>query len=118
MKTLTIILKSGAMMNMDGNFAVKLAESALKKGHKVNMFFYGEGITAIIDEQAPKRFPNLGNMIKDLMDKGMNVAACSTCANARGIYEEDVIEGCKIGSLTNDLSKYIADSDRVITLTR
>ena len=52
------------------------------------------------------------------MEKGMKVAACSTCSIARGIYEEDVIEGCKIGSLANNLSQFIADSDRVITLTR
>ncbi|XRP96217.1 DsrE/DsrF/TusD sulfur relay family protein [Methanocaldococcus sp. 16A] len=118
MKTLTIILKSGSMMNMDPNFALKLAEAALKKGYNVNLFCYGEGVTVIKKGQNPKRFPNIEKICRNLMEKGLKVAACSTCANARGIYEEDAIEGCKIGSLTNDLSQFIADSDRVITLTR
>jgi sulfur relay (sulfurtransferase) complex TusBCD TusD component (DsrE family) len=56
-KTLLIHLRSGSMMNMDSNLAVKLARAALDKGHNVRIFGYGEGITAIKEGQEPKRFP-------------------------------------------------------------
>ena len=43
-KTLTIMLLSGAAENEDSVFAVRLAEAALKKGHKVNIYLYGNGV--------------------------------------------------------------------------
>ena len=48
------------MMAMDANIAVKLADAARAKGYKVNMFGYGEGVTAVKKGQNPKRFPNCG----------------------------------------------------------
>lgn len=117
-KGLTIILRSGAMSNMDPNVATRLAKAALKKGYNVHLFCYGEGITAIKAGQGPKRFPNTGKEIEELIEKGLKVAVCKTCSSARGIQEGEEIKGAKIGSLTSDLSAFLSESDRVITLAR
>ena len=118
MGTLTIQIRSGTMMNMDVNIMVKLAEAAVEKGHKVKIFGYGEGVMVIKDGQNPKRFPNIGEISKDLVKKGVEIAVCETCCAARGVTRGEEIEGAKIGSLTNDLSVFVSKSDRMVTLAR
>jgi tRNA 2-thiouridine synthesizing protein D len=118
MATLTIQLRSGTMMNMDSNVAVKLAKAAMDKGHKVKIFGYGEGITLIKEGQDPKRFPNVGHIVKELTEKGLEVVVCETCCAARGVQRGEEIKGTKIGSITNDFSRFASESDRLVTLSR
>lgn len=117
-KTLTILWRTGSMMAMDANIAAKLARAALEKGYNVNMFGYGEGVTAVKKGQQPKRFPNIGNELEELARKGVNIAICETCYAARGFERGEEIQGVKVGSLTNDFFKFVADSDRLVTIAR
>jgi tRNA 2-thiouridine synthesizing protein D len=118
MGTLTIQIRSGTMMNMDVNVMVKLARAAVDKGHNVKIFGYGEGIMAVKADQNPKRFPNIGEIMTDLAKDGVEIAVCETCSAARGVKRGEEIEGAKIGSLTNDLSVFVSESDRMVTLAR
>ena len=118
MKTIVIQVRSGTMMNMDTNVAVKLAQAALEKGYGVRIFGYGEAVTLIKDGQDPKRFPNVGKETKDMLEKGLEVVVCETCCKARGIARGEEIEGTKIGSLTNDMSRFVAEGDRMVTIAR
>jgi tRNA 2-thiouridine synthesizing protein D len=106
------------MMNMDTNVMVKLAKAAIDKGYKVNVFGYGEGIMAIKEGQDPKRFPNVGKEMDELAKKGTTFVVCETCCMARGVRRGEEIKTTKIGSLTNDLSRFVAESDRMVTLAR
>ena len=74
MKTMVIQLRTGTMMNMDSNVAVKLAQAALDKGYGVRIFGYGEGVTLIKKGQDPKRFPNVGNETKEMLGTTVNIA--------------------------------------------
>jgi sulfur relay (sulfurtransferase) complex TusBCD TusD component (DsrE family) len=106
------------MMNMDSNLTVKLARAALEKGYNVRIFGYGEGITPILEGQDPKRFPNVGKELTEISEKGATIVVCETCCVARGIHRGDEVKGSKIGSLTNDLSKFVSEADRILTLAR
>jgi tRNA 2-thiouridine synthesizing protein D len=117
-KTLTIHIRSGTMMNMDTNVMVKLAQAAIDKGYKVNVFGYGEGVMAIKEGQEPKRFPNVGKAVDELAKMGVTFVVCETCCMARGVRRGEEMKTTKIGSLTNDLSMFVAESDRMITLAR
>ncbi|MDH3365538.1 MAG: DsrE family protein [Thermoplasmata archaeon] len=117
-KTMTIIWRSGSMMAMDVNVATKLAAAALKKGYMVKMFGYGEGITAVKKGQAPKRFPNVGDDLVELAEAGAEISLCETCYAARGFHRGEEIEGVKIGSLTNNLFRFVSESDRLVTIAR
>jgi len=117
-KTLTILWRTGSMMAMDANVAAKLALAAVEKGYKVNMFGYGEGVTAVKKGQNPKRFPNVGNELEELVKKGVTIAICETCFAARGFERGEEIQGVKVGSLTNDLFKFVAESDRMVIIAR
>jgi len=117
-KTLTILWRSGSMMAMDANVAAKLASAALEKGYAVNMFGYGEGVTAVKKGQKPKRFPNIGEELEELAKRGVRIVICETCYAARGFERGEEIPGAKVGSLTNDLLKFISESDRLVTIAR
>lgn len=117
-KTLTILFRTGAMMAMDANVAVKLAKAALDKGYHVHMFGYGEGVTAVKKGQKPKRFPNVGDELQQVQSEGVTTAVCETCFAARGFERGEEIEGAKVGSLTNDLFKFLSESDRLVTIAR
>ncbi|MGQ9588352.1 MAG: DsrE family protein [Thermoplasmata archaeon] len=117
-KTLTILWRTGSMMAMDANVAVKLAKAALERGYKVHMFGYGEGVTAVKRGQKPKRFPNVGEELEGAIREGVSAAVCETCYAARGFERGEEISGAKVGSLTNDLFQFISDSDRLITIAR
>ncbi|MFA6710100.1 MAG: DsrE family protein [Candidatus Methanomethylophilaceae archaeon] len=118
MGTLTIQVRSGTMMNMDPNVAIKLTEAAMERGHKVNIFCYGEGVTFVKAGQNPKRFLNVGEKIEKLASLGVETVACETCCQARGIQRGEEVKGSKIGSITNDFSRFVSESDRLITLSR
>jgi len=119
MKTMTIQLRTGTMMNMDCNVAIKLTDAALDKGYDVRIFGYGEGVWLIKAGQEPKRFPNVGEEAKKLVETGkVEVTVCNTCTTARGFRRGEEIQGMKIGSLTNDLSRFVAESDRMVTIAR
>ncbi|HTY47602.1 MAG TPA: DsrE family protein [Methanomassiliicoccales archaeon] len=117
-KTLLVHLRSGSMMNMDSNLAVKLMSAALDQGYNVRFFGYGEGITVIKEGQDPKRFPNVGKELIQLAERGATIVVCETCCAARGIHRGEEVKGSKIGSLTNDFSKFVAEADRIVTLAR
>jgi sulfur relay (sulfurtransferase) complex TusBCD TusD component (DsrE family) len=47
----------------------KLAEAALKKGHKARLITSGDGVFSIVKGQVPQAF----SMLVDLMGKGLRV---------------------------------------------
>ncbi|OGS41665.1 MAG: sulfur reduction protein DsrE [Euryarchaeota archaeon RBG_16_62_10] len=106
------------MMAMDANVAVKLAKAALEKGYKVHMFGYGEGVTAVKKGQKPKRFPNVGEELEAAIREGVSAVICETCYAARGFERGEEIPGAKVGSLTNDLFRFVSESDRLVTIAR
>lgn len=118
MKTMVIQVRSGTMMNMDTNVAVKLAQAALDKGYAVRIFGYGEAVTLVKSGQDPKRFPNVGKETEAMLERGLEVVVCETCCKARGIARGEEIEGTKVGSLTNDMSRFVAEGDRMVTIAR
>jgi tRNA 2-thiouridine synthesizing protein D len=117
MGELTIVLTSGAMMGTGAYKATKIANAALDRGHKVNLFCYGEGVTALKRGQAPKRFPNVSQMMEGLMARGAEVAACQTCLKARGYTPEDLIEGAIFGGLSLQFIEYANRSDRMVQIS-
>ena len=117
-KSLTILLFSGAMMSMEANVAVAIGETALDMGHNVNLFLFGEAVTAALKDQAPKRFPSLSEDLTRMLGKGLKIAVCSTCCLGRGIKPDYLLEGAKIGSLTEDFTDFMDGADHLLMLGR
>lgn len=110
---LGMILTSG-IANSGVNTALKLADAALKK-HNVKMFCYGDGVVVTKKEQEPMRnFVNSGNEIERLINNGLDVVVCGSCAMARGIKENELIRGVRTGKAGKDLPELIDWADKIV----
>jgi len=108
-----IILCSG-IANSGVNTVLKLADAALKK-HNVKIFCYGNGVSVTKKGQEPMRnFANIGNEIERLINKGLDVMICSSCARARGIKENGLINRIRIGKAGKDLPELIDWADKIV----
>ena len=65
--------------------------------------------------QNPAEFPSILAYLEEAIKEGANVRICTPCANARGISEEDLVNGAKLGTM-HDLVAWAAESDKVITI--
>ncbi|MBW1708619.1 MAG: DsrE family protein [Deltaproteobacteria bacterium] len=128
-KTLTIMLLSGAAENEDSIFAVKLTKAALKRGHKVNIFLYGNGVNLSKKEttiQGPlhiaERLLNhiedtkMGKEMEEVIKMGANIATCHTNEHARGIEACEYIEGVKWGDIGHTFCDFLLTSDVLLAL--
>ncbi|MBI5183557.1 MAG: DsrE family protein [Nitrospinae bacterium] len=115
MGTLTIGVFSSLIGSMNLDFAVKLAETAADKGHNVNLWLSGNATTAAKKGQKEyKDYSYLIKKISGLQKKGVQVAACEACSEARGIHAgEDIIEGITSIGMDWYVAK-AAKSDRVL----
>lgn len=114
MGTLTIGILSSLVGSMNTDFAIRLAEAAVAKGHKVNIWASGNGTTLANNGQKEfKDYSYLEKSLRSLMEKGVAFVVCEACARARGITEEKIVEGGKFASMEWYLAR-AAESDRVL----
>lgn len=114
MATLTIGLFSSLIGSMNPDFAVTLIESAVNKGHSVNLWFSGNAVTLV--RKGQKRFKDysfLMERLSALQEKGVAIAVCEACAAARGIHKEDVVPGISVHSMDWYVAR-AAISERVL----
>ena len=117
METLTIILNSAPYGDEKVYNALRMTKALLSAAGeiKVNIFLLGDAVTAVKKGQkTPEGFYNVEVMLKDLIDHGVSVHACRTCATARGLTEQDFIEGAKIGTLIS-LAHWVEESQKILS---
>lgn len=94
--------------------ALRLAEalSCSNVKTKVNIFLIGDAVNAAKKGQKPaKGFYNIEKMLTDLVKVGADVNVCHTSMNLRGLTEEGLVKGTKMGTITG-LSKWIEKSQK------
>ncbi len=120
METLTLILQSPPYGDEKVWNALRLAEALTTTaiGMKVNIFLLGDAVvTAKKGQRPPAGFYNLGNMLELLIQqRNIAVVACVTCINARGLTPDDLVEGVAVGSTTGDLSRWVKESQKVLSI--
>jgi tRNA 2-thiouridine synthesizing protein D len=117
-KTITIILTEGPYRSQYVEIAHNIAESALDCGYNVNLFLYMDATHIPKKNQNPHSFPNVGQRLKHLIDKGAVVRACVRCATARGhaCDKKSYLKGVSITSVY-DVPGWVRESDKIITLS-
>ncbi len=114
MKKVAIVLQDAPYGNEKSWNALRLAEAMLTGGMHVRIFLYGDSVLVAKKDQAPpKGFYNIGEMLAKLVHKGAEVVSCYTCTKARGLGQEDFIDGARVGK-TLDLARWVKDSDNVL----
>lgn len=115
-KTLTISLFTTPYVFENTYTAMKIAEAALKKGYRVNLFPSADGVHNFTLDQKAKGIPNAQQGFKNLIDKGLNVELCGTCLHFRGIKKDDLLDKAKPSSM-DKLCDLIKKSDVFLTVT-
>lgn len=95
--------------------------AVLAEGHNVNLFLLGDAVIAARKGQQTPEFPGMleGRMpsVEKLMETavrmGAHVNACGVCCKQRVVIQEEMIDGCSIGSMKN-LVEWVVTSDKVI----
>lgn len=114
MGMVTIVLQDAPYGSEKVWNALRLSQALLSVGSTVRVFLYGDSITAAKKGQSPpKGYYNVGDMIKGLVEKGIEVRSCLTCTSARGLTQEDFIEGVVVGK-TIDLARWVAEGGQVM----
>lgn len=114
MSTVTIVLQDAPYGNEKVWNALRLSEALLTTGSKVRIFLYADSVTAAKTKQSPpKGYYNIGEMIGKLIEKGVEVRSCLTCTKARGLTQEDFVEGAVVGK-TIDLARWVAEEGKVM----
>jgi uncharacterized protein involved in oxidation of intracellular sulfur len=85
-------------------------------GMKVNIFLLGDAVTtAKKGQKPPEGYYNLEKMLGELIGQGVEVIACRTCISTRGLIQEDLVEGVKVGTTVGDLAKWVKESQKIVT---
>ncbi len=110
----TIVLQDAPYGNEKVWNALRLSQDLLSVGSQVRIFLYGDSVTgAKKGQNPPKGYYNIGDMIKGLLEKGVEVRSCLTCTSARGLTQEDFIDGVVIGK-TIDLARWVGEGGQVM----
>lgn len=115
MGKLTIGSFSSLVGSLSLDFAIKLSDAAVKKGHKVDLWISGNAtMLSKKDQRAFKDYSALQKKVKELLESGnFKLTACEACAEARGYHKEDTMEGLKRHSMDWYLASCF-DADRVL----
>jgi sulfur relay (sulfurtransferase) complex TusBCD TusD component (DsrE family) len=70
---LTLFLNTSPYQGENTLTAIKIADSALKKGHTVNLIASGDGVYCFLKGQKAKGIPNAGEGFSGLIGKGLKV---------------------------------------------
>lgn len=115
MGKLTIGCFASLVGSLSLDFAVKLSEAAVKKGHKVD--FWVSGNATMLSKKGQKAFKDYSHLAKTLQELfatgNFQATACEACAEARGYHKEDTMEGWKRHSMDWYLASCFG-ADRVL----
>lgn len=84
-------------------------------GTEIQIFLMADAVLcALPNQKTPDGYYNLERMFKGLMNKGVQVKACGTCADARGIREMRLIAGIELSTMSQ-LAQWVAEADKLLT---
>ena len=97
--------------------ALRLAMALQADGSKPELILSLLGDAAacgLPNQMTPQGYYNIGRMISAIINKGAQVWACSSCLQARGLMELDLIEGVETSTMPQ-LASLVAGADKVLT---
>ncbi len=112
-KTL-FILNEAPYGNERAYNALRLAATlAGKEGQSVRLFLLADAVAcAKSGQKVPEGYYNIQLMLGKVLRKG-EVSLCGTCMDARGLRDEELMEGAQYGTLAQ-LADWTAEADKVL----
>jgi uncharacterized protein involved in oxidation of intracellular sulfur len=90
----------------------------LQKEHtdaEVWIFLMADAVAcALPGQKTPDGYYNIERMLKGMVNKGAQIKACGTCADARGLRELKLVEGIEISTMSQ-LAQWVVEAEKVLT---
>ena len=115
-KTITLFFSTTPYGSERAHTVLKLAEAALARGHRVNLFASSDAVYGAVSKQKVRGLPDIGAQLEGLMRRGARVDLCGSCLQYRGLGRDRLIPGAEPSSLKN-LFGMVQDSDVFLTFT-
>ncbi|MFX0058876.1 MAG: DsrE/DsrF/TusD sulfur relay family protein [Candidatus Hodarchaeota archaeon] len=112
-KTFTIVIGNGAYTSERPFTMLRFAYTALLEGHQINIFLVEDGIFVGKKNQDPTTYDNIGKWMTDVIQEGAKVKACGVCMRARGLNEEELIDGISKTSM-HGFVEMCVESDNIL----
>lgn len=94
--------------------ALRYATALLAEAVQLKVFLLADAVVlAKKGQKTPTGYYNLERMLTGLTAKGVEVLACGSCSEARGLRDDDLLPGVRIGHMT-DLARWTKESDSVV----
>ena len=92
---------------------LRLAKALASKDSAITVFLLADAVVcAKRGQKVPQGFYNLELMLKSVARKG-EILLCGTCMDARGISDEDIVDGGKRSSMP-ELAERTLAADKVL----
>ena len=92
---------------------LRLAKALAGKGAEVSIFLMADAVAcAKAGQKVPEGYYNLELMVKGIGRHG-EVVLCGTCMDARGLRDDELVEGARRGTL-DDLATLTVAADKVL----
>lgn len=94
--------------------ALRLAGALLRREQQLRVFLMADAVLcAHANQKLPSGHYNLQIMLSKLLEQGAEVSLCGSCMEARGIGDDELIEGARRGTL-DELADWTLWADKVI----
>ncbi len=96
---------------------LRLAEKLLELQLEVKIFLMNDSVDLAREVcKPPEGYYDLGQMLKNLIDKGVKVGVCGTCKARCGIHKGEPYFMDSLESKMTDLAQWIKEADKVINI--
>jgi uncharacterized protein involved in oxidation of intracellular sulfur len=114
MTSTLLILNDAPYGNERAYNALRLASAlAGKEGQTVRMFLMADAVAcAKSGQKVPEGYYNVQLMLGKFLRKG-EVVLCGTCMDARGLRDEELVDGARRGTLAH-LADWTAEADKIL----
>lgn len=113
-KTLVIFLATTPYGSQNADTALRLAEAALAKGHRVRLFASADGVHVAQAGQRPVGVPDTLAALHSAISHGLAVELCGSCLRFRGLRRDLLVEGTGPSSLQG-LFAAVAEADAFVS---
>jgi uncharacterized protein involved in oxidation of intracellular sulfur len=110
----TLVILNDAPYGSERTYnGLRLAGSLARQGSEVRVFLIGDAVAcAKSGQKVPEGYYNLQLMLGKVLRKG-EVALCGTCMDARGLGDDDMVEGARRSTLAQ-LADWTVEADKVL----
>lgn len=113
--TTLFILNAGAYGSELSYNGLRLATSLAKReNQEVKIFLIGDAVScAKKGQKVPQGYYNMELMISNAIRHKIEIGLCSTCMDARGISDDEIVDGTKCSTM-EELTNWTILADKVI----